>query len=277
MKVHSSDATTTNPKFRELSRRSGESNVEWLERALATGSDAHCSIVLLGGAGLSDFRLRVAQSEARSDLLPSYWSHVAILSDRRRLALHEVSLEPGGGFRNVPQTQGIRAGRFHAYDDAGLFPNVGVVHWKLNSPPGGLPADKAIDQVIVRLVKDRGAVDLLTPLWHWLGYIWGVGDTENPLPGGTGIPSAVLVEAVFAMLGIELTPGLASQSSCPEAIWQATKWWARYYDSAASLTDGPPWGAFVVDQPAAAVTAEWGSAAGKKPAAKRRKGARKAR
>jgi hypothetical protein len=76
------------------------------------------------------------------------------------------------------------------------------------------------------------------------------------------------VESVFARRGIELTPGLTSQSSCPEAVWQAAKWWAPYYDSAATITAGPPWGSFVVDQPAAAVTVEDGRAS-RKPTRKR--------
>jgi hypothetical protein len=258
MKVHSSDAQKTNQKLRSASRSRGEGNAGWLERVLRSGPDADCTIVLLGGADLSHFRLRVAQSGARRDLLPSYWSHVAIVADRRRLTLHEVSLEPPGGFRDVPHRQGIQAGRFQTYDDPTLFPNVAVVHWKMKSPPNGLPVARAIDKVIARIETDRGAVDLLVPLWTWLGFIWGVGDRDNPLPGGVGIPSAVFVESVFAMIGIELTPGLASQSSCPEAIWQSAKWWASYYDSAATLTEGPPWGSFVIDQPAAAVTEEGG-------------------
>jgi hypothetical protein len=35
------------------------------------------------------------------------------------------------------------------------------------------------------------------------------------------------------MAGFELTPGLSSASSCPEAIWQSAKWWTYYYESAA--------------------------------------------
>jgi len=35
-------------------------------------------VVLLGGADLLHFRLRVAQSHVRADLLPSYWSHAAL-------------------------------------------------------------------------------------------------------------------------------------------------------------------------------------------------------
>ncbi len=178
MRVHSSEAVTANSKLRALARRRGEGNVAWLERALGGNDDAvgDCSIVLLGGAGLTDFRLRVAQSGARSDLLPSFWSHTAILADRKQLTLHEVSLEPSGGFGNVPSTQGIRSGRFRAYDDPAVFPNVAVVHWKLTSPPEDISPRLAIDRVVARLSMDRGSIDILTPLWTWLGFVWGVGD-----------------------------------------------------------------------------------------------------
>src|SRR5689334_11539156 len=45
-----------------------------------------------------------------------------------------------------------------------------------------------------------------------------------------GLPSAAFVETVFARSGFELTPGLSSASSCPEAIWQSAKWWTNYYE-----------------------------------------------
>jgi hypothetical protein len=38
-----------------------------------------------------------------------------------------------------------------------------------------------------------------------------------------------MLEVVFGAAGFDLTPGLESRSSCPEAIWQAAKWWHEYY------------------------------------------------
>ena len=58
----------------------------------------------------------------------------------------------------------------------------------------------------------------------WLAFLWGVSGSTNPLLSGTGLPSSAFVETVFAMAGFELTPGLSSASSCPEAIWQSAKW-----------------------------------------------------
>jgi hypothetical protein len=31
-----------------------------------------------------------------------------------------------------------------------------------------------------------------------------------------------------------LTPGLSSASSCPEAMWQAAKWWTGFYEKTAA-------------------------------------------
>ena len=259
MKVHTSEASEPNPRIASLPREKGKKNVDWMNRAQEklwknVAEDLIGSVVLIGGTSLNHFRMRVAQSHARHDLTPSYWSHAAILADGQQLSLCEVSLEPKGGFKAVPQSQGIQSGEFSTYDNPDLFPNVALLRFTLSKDSLQVSFDKTPKNLIQRLLKDRGTVDILSPLWTWLGYVWGVEDQPNPLLQGVGLPSAILVETVFSMMGVELTPGLASQSSCPEAIWQAAKWWGDYYDSEATLTEGPPKGYYCVDQPAAAVT-----------------------
>ena len=170
------------------------------------------------------------------------------------LRLHEVSLEPPNGFKDVPKLQGIQSGKLADYDDPDEFPNVALLRFKLSKDSLEESFDATVNNVIQRLHKDRGTVDIVLSLWTWLGYVWGVEDEPNPLLQGVGLPSAIMVETVFSMIGVELTPGLASQSSCPEAIWQAVKWWGGYYDSEATLTTGQPYGCYCVDQRAAAVT-----------------------
>lgn len=64
----------------------------------------------------------------------------------------------------------------------------------------------------------------------WLAYVWGVGRSGNPLMDGFGIPSAAMLEIVIGANGFDLTPGLESRSSCPEAISQAAKYWHEYYE-----------------------------------------------
>ena len=67
--IRDSPTDEQNEQLQELPPEPGEGNAAWLARApLRNG------IVLLGGASLADFRLRVAQSQLRSDLTPSYWS-----------------------------------------------------------------------------------------------------------------------------------------------------------------------------------------------------------
>jgi hypothetical protein len=57
----------------------------------------------------------------------------------------------------------------------------------------------------------------------------------------------------MSIAGLELTPGLSSQSSCPEAIWQAAKWWYQFY--AQINGDGQlPSGIYMLRQLAAAPT-----------------------
>jgi hypothetical protein len=56
---------------------------------------------------------------------------------------------------------------------------------------------------------------------RWLAFVWGAAGAGNPLYESMGIPSAAMVEVVFVELGFDLTPGLESRASYPEAIWQA--------------------------------------------------------
>jgi hypothetical protein len=65
---------------------------------------------------------------------------------------------------------------------------------------------------------------------RWLAFAWGAGRAGNPLYDGIGIPSAAMLEIVFGAVGFDLTPGLESRASCPEAMWQAAKWWHEYYE-----------------------------------------------
>jgi hypothetical protein len=76
--------------------------------------------------------------------------------------------------------------------------------------------------------RQRAAMDAVSLVTRWLPYVWGAGRATNPLLEGVGLPSAALVEMVMGAAGFELTPGIASSSACPEAIWQAARWWHQY-------------------------------------------------
>ena len=62
-----------------------------------------------------------------------------------------------------------------------------------------------------------------------IAFVWGVARSPNPLMDGLGIPSAAMLEIVIGAVDFDLTPGLESRSSCPEAISQAAKYWHEYY------------------------------------------------
>ena len=167
MKVNASPALETNENVRPcLNRELG--NVAWMERALKwmDPSDGSVvgSVVLIGGANLTHFRMRVAQGHARSDLLPSYWSHAAILIDSEKLRLSEVSLETPSGFRAIPRSQGIQSGCFSTYDDPARFANIALLQFTLNQDCCQKKFD-SVEDLIWRLHKNRGTIDVLTPLW----------------------------------------------------------------------------------------------------------------
>ena len=73
-----STAAEVNPQLKEIPEAK-LSNVEWLQKH---GGEyvREGSLLLVGGSSFVDFRLRVAQSHARSDMRPSLWSHVAIIT-----------------------------------------------------------------------------------------------------------------------------------------------------------------------------------------------------
>jgi hypothetical protein len=214
------------------------------------------TLLLVGGTDLIHFRLRVAQSHLRQDLTPSSWSHVGILREGPGgLSVSEVALDPPSGFADMPRSNGIQTAPLTRYDDARRFPNVALLRFPLG--------DGQIAEGIARVRDERGLLDLGALILPWLAFVWGVGLPANPLLSSTGIPSAVFTEAVFGALRQELTPGLATRSSCPEAIWQSARYWYPYYTLAAadpetrtatSTTRGrTPHGVFVVEQDYAAI------------------------
>jgi hypothetical protein len=237
LSIRSSPSKGRNPDFKRVVRKRGEDNLKWLARN-APKDDRPC-LVLLGGTGPVDFRLRVALSHARHDLTPSHWSHVVLLdvpgrelsgagggggakADPGAAAITEISLEPAGGFGYPPQTNGVQAAALARYRDPRLWPNAALVY---------LPLDLAeVQKTVRRFMYQRAALDAVDLVLAWLAYVWGTGRATNPLVEGRGIPSATMVEYVLGGLQYELTPGLDSRSSCPEAIWQSALWWHTYYE-----------------------------------------------
>jgi hypothetical protein len=228
-----SPAAKPNPEVIEVPRTSeNEGNEAWLRRVLDSRSvekgASWSTLLLLGGDDPLSFRLRVAQAHVRHDLSPSAWSHVAFVPEiPRSLAdaeTREVSLAPEacfGTFGFPLPTNGVQVGRLGVYLGKDLFPNIALL-----SVP--VPAAQILS-TLDGLRLQRSVLDVPPLILRWLGYCWGVGTPASPLADGIGIPSAAILEAAFAARGFDLTPGLESRSSCPEAIWQAASWWHTYY------------------------------------------------
>jgi hypothetical protein len=245
LRIDSSAAPSGPPKASRARRAAGrpETNGTWLrsvrkESGLGTPGD----VLLVGGASLIDFRVRVAQAHGRHDLTPSYWSLSGIVAADDELVT--VTLGPGLDPAVVPATNAIVSVPLEVFDDGALYPNIAVVRF----PQPALPIVDAIE----RLRTSRSIADLPDLVLHWLGFAWGVGGSGNPLLAGLGVPSAAFVETVFSLVDVELTPGLGSGSSCPEAIWQSVKWWHDFYGQAVAGRSA--------DEPASPETAPSGRA-----------------
>ena len=98
--IRHSAAETGNRELRQVRAKPGETNSEWLARVGATDG-----VLLIGGNALAHFRVRVAQSHLRSDMLPSFWSLAGILYRRR--SLFSVPLDGIGDASDVPLRNGV--------------------------------------------------------------------------------------------------------------------------------------------------------------------------
>lgn len=249
-----SDVASENPLLKETDAHSPQlsadkrANFAWLK-----STNYRDGVLLLGGTSIVDFRMRVAQSELRQDLLPSFWSTCGLLIDGEVLMTARVDAITSSSAR--VERNGLEAVRLTdspAYGDPAKYPNIAILQFTDDHA--------AIKEHVARIGQERNIVDLLAQIVAWLGYCWAVGGSTNPLMQGHGIPSATLLERAYGLAGIDLSPGLPSASSCPEAIWQAARWWYKAYEpiepSTPSDTQSPtaftPRGAYLIRQPAAA-------------------------
>src|SRR5262245_810157 len=118
-----------NARLVEVPPVAGESNAALLRR-LGVEPGA---ILLIGGSTLEHFRIRVAQSHLRTDLLPSQWSIVGLIG-ADKLGFWSVPLGQDN-VSVVPSHGGVRYCSFKQYDDPVLFPNVAVLRFKEDMRP----------------------------------------------------------------------------------------------------------------------------------------------
>jgi hypothetical protein len=243
-----SGANEANEQLQAIAAEEGEPNSNWFWR-----SGAGAGVLLLGGASLVDFRLRFAQSALRNDLSPSYWSLCGLIDADGQIRTVPFEFDV---VADVPRANGVRLVSIVDFDDPTVWPNIAVLRFTENPDIVAAHADL--------VAQRRTIVDLPTLLVAWLAYAWSADQGENPLQYSKGIPSAAFVEAAHSLAGVELTPGLSSSASCPEAIWQAVKWWHEYYtgvvDLGAAGAAGPlvPSGRHAVRQKSAALRLEEG-------------------
>jgi hypothetical protein len=225
-----STSSDSNPDLVPFERPAKMGNVAWIEAALgqiprkSLPANAAC-VLLLGGADALAFRLRVAQSHLRPDLLPSYWSE-SVLLERRGEKIGDarvihVPLQSPDDDLFPPDANGLVARPLQDFDDAGKWPNIALL---------GLPVMQ--DDVLERVDafrKARSTLDALEHVLRWLSYAWGVGKTGNPLQENYGLPSACMLETVCSGAQLDLTPGLEARASCPEAMWIAARFWQDYF------------------------------------------------
>ena len=219
-----SDAARSNDALRIERPHEGEGNLAWWRRL-----GGPTGVLLLGGTSLVDFRVRFAQSGLRNDLTPSYWSLCGVLASDGTIL--SVPLQPDD-VSDVPRSNAVRYLNIEDMDSPLWWPNIAVVRFSTD--------DLAIVAEAARLADRRTIIDLPELLLAWLAYAWAAVDADNPLLRSKGVPSAALVAAAHSMVGIEVTPGLSSAASCPEAIWQAVKWWHEYYAETEALGGGQP-------------------------------------
>ncbi|MEV0720662.1 hypothetical protein [Asanoa sp. NPDC050611] len=233
LNILASNAGGASPTFRPVSRAPGESNLDWLGRELAGPAVDGTHLLLVGGRDHIGFRLRVAQAHLRHDLSPSHWSHAALLGpgtpEVGATATYEVSLDPPRGFGVPTAANALQVGRLDAYADPGRFPNIALLRLPVPAVEWQRPSTAEQISVLERFRKQRSVLDVTELVLQWLAFLWGVGRAANPLLDGYGVPSAAMIEVVLNAVGYDVTPALESRASCPEAIWQAAKWWHPYY------------------------------------------------
>lgn len=229
----------------QFPRTPGERNDAWIHRAIADPRfAAHRGplVLLIGGAALSHFRVRVAQSHARSDMLPSYWSHVALLVPGDPWTLTHVPLATAD-LDDMPGRNAIATAALADFADPRRYPNLAVLSF------GEVAGD--IAAILRALRPARLSDDFVSPIVAWLAFVWGTSSHTNPLLAGVPLPAAQFISAVFSATGLDITPGLSDRVTCPEAIWQAALWWSNYYESHPGGSRLPIC-AHVLGQPAAA-------------------------
>lgn len=212
-----------------LTRKNRESNLQWLPRAyesLALDDASQWSfIVLAGGKDVASFRLRVAQSHLRGDMLPSYWSDCALLNvelgDFAQASFFNLPLFQPANASYAPARNGLIELPLKQLPSQKDFPNLALL---------AVPVPQTqILQSLAEYQKARVSYDAVENILPWLAFIWGAGNATNPLMQQIGFPSAMMLNQLFSANGFDLAPGVNANLSAPETFWSGAKHWQDYY------------------------------------------------
>jgi hypothetical protein len=215
--------------IKEIVRVKRASNSDWLSSALADLDIADLSqwsfILLMGGKDIAAFRLRVAQSHMRGDMLPSYWSDCALVDiaggDLAKARLFRLPILQPEDAIYAPKRNGIVVQSLNKLPLQKDCPNLALL---------AIPAAPSnILSAIESYQRSRVAYDAVDNILPWLAYTWGSGNALNPLLQQIGFPAAVMLSQVFASESFDLAPGMNSQLSTPEAFWSGIKYWQDFY------------------------------------------------
>ncbi len=212
-----------------MERIKREPNLEWLKRAYDSFALENISdwsfIVLAGGKDVASFRIRLAQSRLRGDMLPSYWSDCALFK------IHDGDLA-NGAFFNIPLFQPAAAPYAPARNGLVELPFTKLPTQK-NYPNLALLAipvpQEQILQSLAEYQRARVSYDAVENILPWLAFVWGTGNATNPLMQQMGLPSAVMLNQIFGANGFDLAPGVNANLSAPETFWSGVKYWQDYY------------------------------------------------
>lgn len=210
----------------EKLERDKETNAQWLKRAydsfVLDDVNNWSFVVLAGNKDIASFRIRVAQSHLRGDMLPSFWSDCALL----KVVKGNFSTAK---IYNLPLFQPA----FESYAPA----RNGLVELSVNKLPDypnlALLAIPVEQNKILRSLNEykisRVSYDAVENILPWLAFVWGAGNAANPLVQQIGFPSAMMLNQLFSTNNFDLAPGVNANLSTPETFWSGVKYWQDYY------------------------------------------------
>jgi hypothetical protein len=213
----------------KMPRIKRETNLDWLKRAydsFALGQLADWSFIMLaGGKDVASFRIRVAQSHLRGDMLPSFWSECAFLEipegDFANAKFFNLPLFQPATEIYAPTRNGLIELPLNKLPTQKDFPNLALL---------AIPVPQA--QILVSLAefkKARVSYDAVENILPWLAFVWGLGDAPNPLMQQISFPSAMMLSQVYSANGFDLAPGVNANLSAPETFWSGVKHWQDFY------------------------------------------------